>query len=110
MPNQRRDRDGRGRGFGVRSLARRALVGESGFRRWQEYNRTAVARNMISGFAGVAVMAGKPLTSQQLEQLVQVIANGSSSYRSGQSVALPLKSIDWDFVDAQARPLMTDAQ
>jgi len=86
----------------------RELLGEDSYQRLQEYRRGSVAWDLIQEFAAAAVMAGAPFTAPQLEQVVQVVANASSSYRSGQAVELD--GIDWDIVDAQVRELMSSAQ
>lgn len=92
------------------AAAYRELLGESGFDRLHEYDRTAVARDLVTGFAAVAVIAGSPLARAELEQLVQAVANGCSNYRSGGAVSWKNDTIDWEIVDAQARPFLTDAQ
>lgn len=89
-------------------MAYRELLGEEGYQRFQDYQRTGVARGITRGFAAAAVMAGDPVAAPQLENLVQVIANGSSSYRSGQAVTID--GIEWDIVDAGARSILSDAQ
>lgn len=39
-----------------------------------------------------------------------VVANGCSDYRSGKPVNWRLSTFDWDMVDAQVRPLMSESQ
>lgn len=90
--------------------AYRELLGESGFQQLEEEWRTEVAKGLVKGFAGMAVLEGVPFTAAQLQQLVQIVANADSSYRAGGRVSYSMATIDWDLVDAQVRPLMSEAQ
>ena len=87
----------------------RAVLGDDGFRQLQEYDRTSSLRDIVNGIAGGAVMvAREPLSSQQAEQLLQVMANASPSYQRGGAAST--SEIDWDVVDAQARTFLSPAQ
>lgn len=89
--------------------AQRALLGEEGFRQLTEYNRTSWLRELVNGIVGGAVVvAREPLTAQQAEQLLQVMANASPSYQRGGSAGT--SDVDWDIVDAQARAFLSPAQ
>ena len=88
--------------------SQRTLLGETGYRQFQEYERTADARDVVRGLAGAAAVAGLPFGAQQAEQLTQVLANASSSYRSGQSAELD--EIDWAIVDAQVQTILSESQ
>lgn len=89
--------------------AQRNLLGEKGHQQLLDHERTIGVRDMVNGWAGGAVaVARTPFTAQQGEQLVQILANASSSYRNG-GVALAT-NIDWDVADAQARAILSDSQ
>jgi len=89
--------------------AQQALLGETRYRQLQDYERTTYVREMVNGWAGGAVVEARlPFTAPQAEQLIQVLANTSSSYRNGGAVK-PFE-IDWDAADAQARSILSEAQ
>lgn len=88
--------------------ALRELLGDGRYARWQEYQRADVARDIVKGFAAAALMAAVPVAAPELRQLVQIHAAANSGYRSGEAVAPA--SIDWRRVDAQVRPLLSEAQ
>jgi hypothetical protein len=90
--------------------AYRELLGEAGFGELQEIWRLEVARGLVTGFAGMATIYGAALARGQLEQLVRAVASADSGYQAGGRVSSSLDTIDWDQVDAEARPLLTDAQ
>jgi hypothetical protein len=88
--------------------SQRALLGEAGYRQFQEYERTADVRDVVRGLAGAAAVEGLPFSAQQAEQLTQLLANTCSSYRSGKDAGLD--EIDWAAVDAQARTILSESQ
>ena len=89
--------------------AQRELLGEAGYRQLLDHERTVRVRDMVNGWAGDAVVSARtPFTAQQGEQLVQILANASSSYRDGGSA--DSTNIDWDVADAQARAILSDPQ
>lgn len=88
--------------------AQRELLGETGYRQLQDYERTSPVRTMVSGLAGTAVLAGLPISAQQAERLTQVLANASSEYQQGRTASLA--TVDWNLVDAQASDILTESQ
>ncbi|HVU32484.1 MAG TPA: hypothetical protein VHE61_03555 [Opitutaceae bacterium] len=89
------------------TAAQRSLLGDTGLQALQEYERTSWVRNWVNGWAGGAVVnLGEPLTAQQGEQLVQIIASASDSYRNGGAVG----QIDWAAADAAAQRILTPTQ
>ncbi len=88
--------------------AYRDLLGESGFQQFQEFARTGIAKDMVKGYAGMALIAGAPVTAAQIEQLAQIVAHADSS--GGSANSYTSATIDWDLVDAQARPILSDEQ
>jgi hypothetical protein len=88
--------------------AQRELLGEAGFRQAQDYGRTSVVRELVSGLAGAAAVAGVPINAQQAEQLTYILANASSRYRSGGPAEVA--EIEWDKIDTPARAILSESQ
>ena len=94
----------------------RELLGAAGYEKFQDYNRTTSAREVVTALAGTAVQAGMAFSPEQLERFVQVIADcyvpgGSRQvYPDGLYVSSQFDPIDWDRADWRLRPLMTDAE
>ena len=90
--------------------ASREVLGDAGYQRLLERRKQSpmIAQHLVGKVAADAVLAGAPFNASQLEHFVQIVANSSSSYRNGQSVEYG--DIDWDLVDTQVRPLMSEAQ
>ena len=88
--------------------AQRALLGDAAFQQLQEYERTTSVRTWVDGWAGGAsIYIGEPLTPEQGEQLVQIIANANDSYRQGSDA---YGRVDWNAVAAIVRPILTPNQ
>ena len=85
----------------------RALLGDDGYARYQEYNRVVPARNLVMQVAS-AVYLTDPLDREQGEQLTKVLAESSRAYQAGASI--DLADLDWDAVLASARPILSPAQ
>jgi hypothetical protein len=90
------------------SAAQRELLGKEGVQQLKDYERAIPTRNLVSRMAGAATVAGVPFTSQQTEQLVQVLANADSNYRRGGNASV--RNIDWDAVETSARAILTEPQ
>jgi hypothetical protein len=89
--------------------AQSELLGETEFLRLIEYERTSELRELVNGVAGGAVVvAREPLSAQQAERLLHVMANASTSYQRGG--AAMRQDIDWTVVDAQARAFLSPGQ
>ena len=89
--------------------AQRALLGDAGYDRFHDYERTAFVRSLVNGWAGGAVaVARAPFTTEQGEQLIQILAAASEDYRKGGQANT--YGIDWDAADAQARAILSEAQ
>ena len=88
--------------------AQRALLGDAGFQDLQQQRRTSWVRQWVDGWAGGAtVYLGEPLTAEQGEALIQIVANASDSFRQGKAAGEP---IDWSAVDAAAQRVLTPNQ
>ena len=88
--------------------ALRELLGQAGYRQAQDYGRTSVVRELVSGLAGAAAVAGVPINAQQAEQLTYILANASSRYRSGGPAEVA--EIEWDKIDTPARAILSESQ
>jgi hypothetical protein len=89
--------------------AQHELLGPARYAQFQDYERTTFIRELVNGWAGGAtVVAREPLTPEQGEQLVHILANASANYRKGQGAAP--NDLDWNTVDAEAAKILTPAQ
>jgi hypothetical protein len=84
------------------------LLGDASTTTFNEYQRSTAVRELTSGIVGGAALAGVAFTSEQAEQLVQVLANASPDYRDGR-YANPSK-LDWASAAAPARAFLSAAQ
>jgi hypothetical protein len=101
-------------------------LGEAGYAKLQEHERTRAVRGDINTLAGKLAVDGLPLSAEQGEQLVQVLAEANTSYRAGKAVDSPWAALqatgdplwrgplpdtfDWNFARQRARAILTDAQ
>lgn len=88
---------------------RAQLLGVTGNKELQEFERTAILRELVSGSVGSATVAGVPFTSAQAEKLVQLIAASTPEFQKIHS-AIDIANIDWEIVDAQAREILSPEQ
>jgi hypothetical protein len=87
--------------------AQRALLGESGTRQTMEYEHLRPYRDVVSGLAEAAAIAGTPLAAGQAEQLVQVLA--SANPHRGTNLDNPAYT-DWQLVHEQAKTFLSPDQ
>lgn len=86
------------------AAAERDLLGDNGFRRLQDYERTSEIRNeVVAHFAGDLAFTDDPLRAEQAEQLVRVIDAVTAAPNGG-------KQVDWDRVVAQSRAILSAQQ
>jgi RNA polymerase sigma factor (sigma-70 family) len=84
------------------------ILGAENFQRFQDFNRARPA-HMVAGYVALAVgYAATPISVQQSDELVQIIAGSSSAYQSGQS--LKIENVDWANVVSQAQKILTPEQ
>jgi len=86
----------------------RGVVGDAGFQRIHEFDRSYSARSIAYQVAAGAASGGEPLTSEQTDQLLQLVADGSPDYRNGGNVNLG--KLDWDRVMTRATTMFSSAQ
>jgi hypothetical protein len=68
----------------------RSLLGDEGYRQFQQYEKTAPQRAVVDQLATRLSYTASPLTSQQSEQLVQILANATP--QTGRSDVAPMGS------------------
>ncbi len=93
----------------------RELLGETGFQRLLDYNRSTTAREIIGSFGASAGLAGAPFTAAELERLVDVVVASyapTGGWGWGDRMYAPwqFQPIDWHLAEPRLRALMTDAQ
>lgn len=88
--------------------SQKELLGEDGYRKLQDYERTVSVRDFVRGFIGVTTLAGRPLSSQQAEQLVGIFAATTESYAKGGKV--PALFVDWDAGLKRAQEVISPEQ
>jgi len=74
--------------------AERELLGESGYGRLTEFERTLAPRAYVSGLAATLVFSDDPIRPVQANELTQILAEASESYRQGASAASPGPNLD----------------
>jgi hypothetical protein len=104
----------------------REVLGEAGYAKLQEHERTRAVRGDINTLAGKLAVDGLPLSAEQGEQLVQVLAEANTSYRAGKAADSPWTALqatgnplwcgplpdtfDWTVARQRARAILTDVQ
>ena len=88
--------------------AQRAFLGEDGFEKLKQFARLIPVTKFVQQLATSVALSSAPLSSQQGDELSQVFANASSSYRAGGSATE--STVDWGIVMASARPILDPAQ
>lgn len=84
------------------------LLGDAGIARLKDYERTASLRTIVGKVAGAATLAGVPLSPQQAEQLLLVMAQASANYQRGW--AADVSDIDWTAVEANVGAVLGPEQ
>lgn len=89
--------------------AQKDVLGEAGYARLKDYERSVYARELLAGIAGgAAVVAREPFTPQQAEQLFSAMVNASPNHRRGGGF-LPYE-VDWSKVDEEAAKFLSPSQ
>jgi hypothetical protein len=74
----------------------KALLGDGGFRQLQEFERTLPARDFVSAMATQLYHTNTPLTSDQAENLTNLLVDNNQAYTKGGKV--DLAETDWQTV------------
>jgi hypothetical protein len=85
-----------------------AIFGEQGFQQYQDYTRMMPANYFAVNVQSASGSAGAPLSTDQEQQLAQIVANNDSNYASGKP--LQLNAVNWGNVETQAQALLSPAQ
>jgi len=85
-----------------------AIFGQQGFQQYQDYNRMMDANGFAVNVQSMSGYAGAPLSTDQEQQLAQIVANNDSNYTGGKP--LQLNAVNWANVEAQAQTLLSPAQ
>ncbi len=82
-----------------------ALLGEAGYQQYQKANQLVPARELTTQLASTLYFTDTPLTSQQADQLAQIISS---------SKADPNKTLsgryDWDTIASKSQGVLSDPQ
>jgi len=88
--------------------ALRGLVGEPASARVQDFERILPARALASQAAAEVYYSSTPLTQEQADRMVQIIAAQSAAYREGGPV--DPAALNWDGLLVQAQGVLTPPQ
>ncbi|MES2697961.1 MAG: hypothetical protein V4773_31155 [Verrucomicrobiota bacterium] len=88
--------------------AQRALLGDAGYAQLEDYERTSSLRDIVRAVGGAATVEGTPITSEQAEAVVRVLANASESYRQGKPASAT--NVDWAAAERELAGVLSDAQ
>lgn len=84
------------------------VLGPQGYQALRDYNRTLAMRSTAEEVAAITAVSDAPLTGLQTEQLTQVLAEATTSYRHGGQP--DRASTDWDDVLRKAAMFLTPPQ
>ena len=83
-------------------------IGADGYAQLDAYERQADIRLVMGNYAAESALIGSPMTTGQVDRMVDYIAQNNPDYKAGKPLN-PLQ-IDWPSVDEQARKIMTPEQ
>lgn len=86
----------------------RELLGGEDYTKLVNFGRTVSVRDLVGSVAGAALVEGVPLSAQQVERLVQALAETSESYRKGQT-AMGI-DFDWAAVELLLPGILSEQQ
>jgi len=84
------------------------IVGPDGYARFEIHDRQSDIRELMGYYAAESDLSGSPMTPDQVEQMVDYIAQNNPDFQKGK--AINANQIDWPAVDEQARKIMTPEQ
>lgn len=94
--------------FAEYEAAQRALLGTAGYAAMVEFDRTSGLHGLVGTLAATAVVEGTALTPGQTRELVRMIAEGSSTYRSGGKAVTT--EVDWAQLRARLPTVLSEMQ
>ncbi|MEO5961511.1 MAG: hypothetical protein ABIR80_20560 [Opitutaceae bacterium] len=84
------------------------VLGTAGYAALQDYRRSIDVRMYVGKVAGVAAVEGVPISREQADALVQILASATPLFALGGNAEF--KSIDWKSAESQAQGIFTAAQ
>jgi hypothetical protein len=90
--------------------AQTAVLGEAGYRRLEDYERSIAAREFVNEVAGASAILGRGITAAQADLLAEAMAGASAGYREGRMATRNIGDIDWDQVLANAAGTLSKEQ
>jgi RNA polymerase sigma factor (sigma-70 family) len=82
------------------------ILGTQAFQQLQDYRRVQQLQGILNDASSLSTSA--PITGEQGDQLLMILAKASSSYQTG-GIAAP-KTIDWNQVVSQSQGILTTPQ
>jgi hypothetical protein len=86
--------------------AQKILLGEAGYRDFQDFKRSLPARNVVDTFVGKAAVTGVPIAAEQAERLTEAFAQASPEFIQGGRVT----TLDWETAFSRAETILSEAQ
>ncbi len=87
----------------VYEAAQTSLLGAQGYQQLSSFEQNLTSQSLVSNLAGAAAIAGTPLDSTQVRQLIPILAQAQQSQVGGGST-------DWESITKQARAILSPAQ
>jgi hypothetical protein len=84
-----------------------AVLGEAGVERMREWERTFPVRSVAMNFAGRAMLASVPLSSDQVERMVDVLAKSGPKAQTGR---YSFSTVNWEASKRAAREVLSPEQ
>jgi len=88
--------------------AEQALLGPDAYEAFHSATRAEALRGAVEQVAAMTQFSTTPMTGEQSQQLVQLMAQASGDYRDGKDASV--NTVDWDTVMAQAPGFLTPTQ
>jgi len=85
-------------------------IGPDGYAQLKTYGPESAVRYMVGSCAVQSAFIGSPMTSGQVGQMVDYIAQNYPDFQFQKGNAISNAQINWDAVDDQARKIMTPEQ
>ncbi|ATC64582.1 hypothetical protein CMV30_11800 [Nibricoccus aquaticus] len=90
------------------AVAEKAVLGEEGFKDFDQFRRMQPMRELVLGYVGKAALLGVPATEEQVTRVTEVLAAMNTNFRNGGQVQFG--EMDWDAGWAKAREFMSAEQ
>jgi hypothetical protein len=94
----------------------KAMLGENGFEKYQQFNKTRPARDFVTSLAGSLYYSESPLTAQQGDALTEIVKTNTKALNipmvsDGKSpLFIQTNLTDWEAVSAQAQAFLSPSQ